>query len=108
MAVDLLHHRVPTVAEFARDRIHRDRRALVERLEPGGAVRVTEHLAANLSRLPSRRCRYGIEELSKVGQHRLLARSVRWEQETPALFAPGGDVGRQNLCQLRPHRDDSM
>ena len=53
VAVHAAHHRFAAVAQLFRRSEQADRRALVEGLQPGGAVRVPEHPRPDLSRLPA-------------------------------------------------------
>src|SRR5256884_2520186 len=53
VAVHAAHHRFAAVAQLFRRSEQADRRALVEGLQPGGAVRVPEHPRPDLSCLPA-------------------------------------------------------
>src|SRR3989442_261950 len=69
-------HGFAAVAQLLRYGEQADRRALVEGLQPGGAVGVPEHLRPNLSRFPAGPHRDHVQQLAEVGQHRLFARAV--------------------------------
>jgi hypothetical protein len=49
VGVDPLDHLVGPMPQLARDRVDRDRRAAIERLQPGRAVGVTEGLRPELT-----------------------------------------------------------
>src|SRR5437660_184747 len=80
--IDLPHHRLATVPHLAGYRVGAHGRPLVDGLEPRRAVGVPEHLGADLTRLPSGSHSHCIEQLAKVGDHRLLARTVAREEQS--------------------------
>src|SRR5438128_5351357 len=77
--VDPLHQGFAAVPELATHREDGHRRSVVRRLDPRARVRVPEDLGREFTHLPTRSHRDGVEQLSKVCQHRLSTRSERRE-----------------------------
>src|SRR6266571_2536843 len=114
VTVGALDHLRPTMPYLSRHRPRANRLATIKRLETGGDVGVPERLGANLVGLDlptppilvqqvdrPRLFRHAVQQLPHVGQHRLLPRPVRREQE-PRRGPLAEHVGPQNLLQLRP------
>jgi hypothetical protein len=73
VGVDSADHGLGLVAELAGNGVRGNRGALVERLEAGGAVGVTECFRPNLALLEARVRGHTIEQLSRVADHLLIA-----------------------------------
>src|SRR5438552_882663 len=100
MPVDLPHHRLAAVPHLTGNRVGAHGRPLVDGLESGRAVGVTEYLGADLSRLPTGPDRHSIEQLPEVREHRLLPCAVAGEKQPARRML--GQVALQSLAQLGP------
>ena len=74
VAVYAPDHCFPAVTKLAGHREGRDRRAIVETLEPRAAVGMPEHLGSDLAGLPAGAYRDGIQERPRVHEHGLASR----------------------------------
>jgi hypothetical protein len=72
MCVNATHHRLRFMTELARDCVGRHRGALVERLQPGGAVGVPERLRPKLPAAEASTDRNAIEQLPNVDESPLF------------------------------------
>src|SRR5438874_10938448 len=79
--IDLSNHRLAAVPHLAGDGIRAHRRPLVYGLEPSRAVAVTEQLRSDLTGLPTGPDGHRVEQLSEIGQHRLLPCAVAGEKQ---------------------------
>ena len=102
MPIYLPDHRLAAVTHLLCDRVRANGRALVDRLQPCGAVRMPEHLRPNFARLPARPGGDTIEQLSEVGEHRLRPGAVARKEQAPRR--PLREISLEDLPQLRPQR----
>jgi hypothetical protein len=105
MRVHLLDQRPRSVAQFPGDGKGAHRGTSVQRLEPRGAVAVTEHLRPDLSPLPSCPHRDPIERPSPVGEQSLPAGHERGEKES--CRRPTENERTEDLLELGPEGDDA-
>src|SRR5260370_22131759 len=76
VAEHVAHHPLAAVPHFLRHGIHADRRTVVHRLQPCGAVGGAEDLRADLTWPPPRMRRDRVERASPVGLKPFLAGAV--------------------------------
>jgi hypothetical protein len=107
VGVDPLHHVVRPMAELAGHGVGRNGGATVQRLEPGGAVRVAESLRPELASGEACALSHAIEEPVDVAEPSLLTPHGPGgnEKGTPALEARTEHPGPQDRLELGPDRD---
>src|SRR4051812_23317994 len=106
VAVHALDQRLSTVPELAADAVRTHRRPAVERLQPGGAVGVAEHLTPNLTGFPSRALGELVERSVEVRYHLLPCPGARREQQPRRRMVAPEHVRPQDLLELGPERHD--
>jgi hypothetical protein len=106
VGVDPLNHLVGPMAELAGDGVDRHRSAPVERLQPGGAVRVAEGIRAKLAGAETRALCDPIEEPVDVLEPPLALRGPRGKEQGAPALEPWAEHPRpEDRLELGPERD---